>query len=437
MKIYRYDKLNTTELQQLCSRSFVLSQDVIDVVTEIENKVLQQSDEALRELTEKFDGPRLKTFKISEKELAQSEDEVADELKEAIKTAKQNIWKFHAQQLECRKVTKLETSKGIFCWQEFKPIEKVGLYIPGGSAPLFSTVLMLAIPAMIAGCKRIVICTPPDREGRVAPEIIWTAKYLGITEIYKLGGAQAVFALSYGTKQIPKVDKIFGPGNQYVTAAKLKAVTKVAIDMPAGPSEALIIADKNANAKFIAADLLAQAEHDINAQVVLLCDDNEKLNKIIEETKRQLKTLPKASIANGALKNSFALLVPDIATAIQFSNLYAPEHLLLAISDYQQLLPQVQNAGSVFCGPYASVAFGDYASGTNHVLPTSGFAKSYSGLSVNNYGKWVTFQSVTKEGVEDLGHIVEVMAAHEQLFAHKAAVSVRRSKKIEDWSKRA
>ena len=425
MKVYKYDSLNAEELQQLCERSNVLSQNVTNAVVKIENSILQQGDDALRKITAEFDGPELENFKVAEEEFTQSESKVTEKLKDAIKTAKQNIWKFHAQQIESRKTEKVETSKGVFCWQEFRPIETVGLYVPGGSAPLFSTVLMLAIPALIAGCKRIVMCTPPNGSGHVAPEILWVAKYLGISEIYKLGGAQAIFAMSYGTVQIPKVDKIFGPGNQYVTAAKLRVATKVAIDMPAGPSEALIIADKNVNSKYVAADLLAQAEHGINSQVVLLSDNGSKLNEIISETEEQLSALPRNDIAKRSLKNSFAILVSDLTTAVDFSNLYAPEHLLLAVDDFERILPQIQNAGSVFCGPYASVSFGDYASGTNHTLPTSGFAKSYSGLSICDFGKWVTFQSMTREGVENLGETVEIMAAHEQLFAHKNAVSIR------------
>ncbi len=425
MKLYTYNNLTNKQIELLCSREYLLSEATINAVNEIAEQVRQSGDEALQQLTKQFDGVALDNFKVSAQEIDESENLISNELKQAIKIAKDNIWKLHENQTKSIVEDKIETTPGVFCWRTFTAIEKVGLYIPGGTAPLFSTVLMLAIPAQIAGCKKIVLCTPADKTRKVAPAILWAAKLLGLNEIYKVGGAQAIFALAYGTKQISKVDKIFGPGNQYVTAAKMKASSIVAIDMPAGPSEVLIIADKTSNIKFVAADLLSQAEHGADSQVVLLCTDKKKTDEILIETTKQLQKLQRKNIASKALDNSFAVVVPNLDTAFEFSNSYAPEHLILAFDGFGKYLAKIQNAGSVFCGKYSSESFGDYASGTNHTLPTSGFAKSYSGVSVTSFGKWITFQEVTQEGLDNIGEDVAIMAENEKLFAHKNAVNIR------------
>ena len=426
MKIYKYKDLSKERIDILCSRQGTISKNIIDIVDNISKDIIKDGDNAIRELTQKFDGILLERFAVNDDEIEKSANLVPDEVKSAIIRAKDNIFKFHEQQVEAAP-KKIETSKGIFCWRKFKAIENVGLYIPGGTAPLFSTVLMLIIPAILAGSKRIVICTPPNNEGKIAPEILWTANMLGVTEIYKVGGAQAIFAMSYGTKQISKVDKIFGPGNAFVTAAKMKISSRTAIDMPAGPSEVLVIADKNSNAAFVASDILSQAEHGTDSQAVLLCDCSNKIDEIIAETDNQLEQLPRKDIAKQALSISYAVKIDNMKEAFEYSNIYAPEHLILSLDDFEQYIDIIENAGSVFCGKYSSESFGDYASGTNHTLPTSGFAKSYSGVSVSAFGKWITFQEVTKQGLNDLGETVEIMADREGLFAHKNAVTIRKN----------
>ncbi|MGL4391834.1 MAG: histidinol dehydrogenase [Fusobacteriaceae bacterium] len=431
MQIYKYEKLlkDKSQLEKLCSRSAVLSEEILSAVNSVEAKILSDGDKALKEFTKKFDGADLENFLVSEKEFDVAEKLVDEKLKSAIKIAKENIEKFHRAQLQNFYEKKVETSTGVFCWKKFTPIEKVGLYIPSGSAPLFSTVLMLVIPAKISGSKEIYICTPPNKNGEVAPEILWTAKLLGVTKIFKVGGAQAIFALAHGTASIPKVDKIFGPGNSYVMAAKMKVSQKVAIDMPAGPSEVLIIADKNSDAKFVASDVLSQAEHGPDSQSVVVSDDRKKLDEILQEINIQLENLPRKNIAAQSIKNSFMIFTPNINSSFEFSNLYAPEHLILSLDEFQKYLELVKNAGSVFCGKYSSESFGDYASGTNHTLPTSGFAKSFSGISVESFGKWITFQEITKTGFENLSSTVEIMAEKEELFGHKNAVTLRRGEK--------
>ncbi|MHA1538960.1 MAG: histidinol dehydrogenase [Alphaproteobacteria bacterium] len=427
MKIYTYQNLTNTEKEALCTRGDTLSEKVVQIAHDIGKQVKKDGDAALFTLTEKLDKAQLQTLRVSEDEINAADTKVSSALKEAIKTAHDNIKKVHTAQFSGDKTEdKIESTTGVFCWKKFQAIDTVGLYIPGGTAPLFSTILMLGVPALIAGCKRIILCSPPNSAGEIAPEMLWTASMLGITEIYKLGGAQAIFALANGTESIPKVDKIFGPGNAFVTAAKMEVSAHTAIDMPAGPSEVLVIADSTSNPAFVAADLLSQAEHGTDSQVVLLCTDSTKRDKILAETEKQLAELPRKEIAAEALKKSFAIDVPDLAAAFAFSNEYAPEHLILSFDSFADYLGDIENAGSVFCGKYTPESFGDYASGTNHTLPTSGFAKSFSGVSVESFGKYITFQEATEKGLQNLGGKVELMAEHEELFAHKNAVTIRK-----------
>ena len=386
--------------------------------------VRQRGDDAVREYEEKFDHVRLQTLKVSEEEIEQAESMVSADLTAAIRLAHYNIKKFHeAQRFSGEKI---ETGPGIVCWQKSVAIEKVGLYIPGGTAPLFSTVLMLATPAKIAGCKDIVLCTPPDAQGHVNPAILVAAKTAGVNRIFKAGGVQAIGAMAYGTETVPKVYKIFGPGNQYVMAAKQQvSLHEVAIDMPAGPSEVCVIADEKANAVFVAADLLSQAEHGTDSQVLLITTSESILEAVQTEVERQLERLPRKEIAAKTLENSQLVLVKDEQEAIDLSNCYAPEHLILQTEDYADLAERVVNAGSVFLGKYACESAGDYASGTNHTLPTHGYATAYSGVNLDSYCRKVTFQHLTEEGVRHIGHAVELMAEAEQLDAHKNAMTVR------------
>jgi histidinol dehydrogenase len=378
----------------------------------------------VREYEEKFDHVRLQSLKVSEEEIEQAESMVSADLTAAIRLAHYNIKKFHeAQRFSGEKI---ETGPGIVCWQKSVAIEKVGLYIPGGTAPLFSTVLMLATPAKIAGCKDIVLCTPPDAQGHVNPAILVAAKTAGVNRIFKAGGVQAIGAMAYGTETVPKVYKIFGPGNQYVMAAKQQvSLHEVAIDMPAGPSEVCVIADEKANAVFVAADLLSQAEHGTDSQVLLITTSESMLEAVQTEVERQLERLPRKEIAAKTLENSQLVLVKDEQEAIDLSNCYAPEHLILQTEDYADLAERVVNAGSVFLGKYACESAGDYASGTNHTLPTHGYATAYSGVNLDSYCRKVTFQHLTEEGVRHIGHAVELMAEAEQLDAHKNAMTVR------------
>ena len=425
---------NQEELENICKRTsvdYLEKSRTMKIVTEIEKNILAKGDEYISELTKKFDGADISKFRVTEKEFIIAENETDEDFKQAIDKAYKNIYIFHQSQKQPPQSplsggsNKINTSKGITCWQEFRAIEKIGLYIPAGTAPLFSSVLMLAIPALIAGCEKKIICTPPNSDGSISPEILYVAKKCGITEVYKIGGAQAIFAMAYGTAQVPKVDKIFGPGNSFVTAAKMKISSFTAIDMPAGPSEVLVIADENANEKFVAADLLSQAEHGIDSQSVLVCSSVEKAKKSIEETLLQLKNLSRKDIARESLKNSFCIICENSDEMIQVSNIYAPEHLILQMNDWEKILPKIMNAGSVFCGEYSCESLGDYATGTNHTLPTSGFAKNYSGVSVASFGKMITFQEVTKEGINDLAETVVIMANREGLDGHAKAVEVR------------
>ena len=381
-------------------------------------------DKAVIEYEEQFDHVKLESLTVTPEELKEAEAQVPIELKVAILLAQRNIYTFHKKQkFEGKKV---ETMEGVTCWQKAVGIEKVGLYIPGGTAPLFSTVLMLAVPAKIAGCKEIVLCTPPDKEGKIHPAILYAAQVAGVSKIFKAGGVQAIGAMAYGTESVPKVYKIFGPGNQYVMAAKQQvSLHDVAIDMPAGPSEVEVIADETANPAFVAADLLSQAEHGVDSQVVLVTTSEKLLEEVEYEVQHQLSRLPRWEIAEKSLENSKLILVKDMDEAIELTNEYAPEHLIIETKDYMELAEKVVNAGSVFLGAYTPESAGDYASGTNHTLPTNGYAKAYSGVSLDSFIRKITFQEINREGIQNIGPAIEVMAANEHLDAHKNAVSVR------------
>ena len=381
-------------------------------------------DKAVIEYEEQFDHVKLESLVVTEAEMKEAEEKVPIELKVAILLAQRNIYTFHKKQkFEGKKV---ETMEGVTCWQKAVGIEKVGLYIPGGTAPLFSTVLMLAVPAKIAGCKEIVLCTPPNKEGKIHPAILYAAQVAGVSKIFKAGGVQAIGAMAYGTESVPKVYKIFGPGNQYVMAAKQQvSLHDVAIDMPAGPSEVEVIADETANLAFVAADLLSQAEHGVDSQVVLVTTSEKLLEDVEYEVQHQLSRLPRWEIAEKSLANSKLILVKDMDEAIELTNEYAPEHLIIETKDYMELAEKVVNAGSVFLGAYTPESAGDYASGTNHTLPTNGYAKAYSGVSLDSFIRKITFQEINREGIQNIGPAIEVMAANEHLDAHKNAVSVR------------
>lgn len=408
----------------LCERPSFEQNQLEQVVQEVIENVRQNGDKALSDYSLKFDGIELNQFLVSENEIELAVKNVNADLKNAIQLAKSNIEKFHLSQVEESKV--IETSKGVSCWRKSVGIEKVGLYIPGGTAPLFSTILMLGIPAKIAGCKEIVLCTPPKKDGSINPAILYTAQLVGITKIYKVGGAQAIAAMAFGTTQIPQVYKLFGPGNQYVTKAKeLIQREGIAIDMPAGPSEVLVIADESCNPAFVAADLLSQAEHGADSQVILLSDSSEVINQTNVELEKQLNELPRKSIAVKALENSRAVQLNSIEECLAFSNIYAPEHLIIASEVAENYVDKIVNAGSVFLGNYSCESAGDYASGTNHTLPTNGYARNYSGVSVDSFVRKITFQKLTKEGIAGIGPAIELMAEAEELFAHKNAVTLR------------
>ncbi len=398
--------------------------DIEDIVAQVFTEVELGGDDSILKYTLKFDKVSLDEFLVSPLEIEEAKIEVSDELKEAIGLAKRNIASFHkAQQTTSVQV---ETMDGVHCWQEKRPIQKVGLYIPGGTAPLFSTILMLAIPANIAGCKEIVLCTPPNSKGKIDPAILYTANLCGVTKIFKVGGIQAIAGMTFGTESIPKVFKIFGPGNQYVTVAK-QIATKygVAIDMPAGPSELLVVADNTANASFVASDLLSQAEHGVDSQVLLVTTSRELLEGVEVEIERQLDDLPRKDIASKAIDNSRLIYVDDDTTALDLINEYGPEHYIVCVENEDFYIKNTINAGSVFVGNYTPESAGDYASGTNHTLPTNGYAKQYSGVNLDSFLKSMTFQKITAKGIQSLGRTIEVMAEAEGLFAHKNAVSLR------------
>ena len=422
MKVYKYPA--TSDWSNLLKRPIMEAVELEGRVLAILKEVQERGDAALIDFALKFDGAAPESLLATDAEIAEAKGLVSEELKAAINVAKSNIEKFHTAQKEAE--IRVETMPGVNCWRKSLPIEKVGLYIPGGTAPLFSTILMLGIPATIAGCKQLVLCTPPNKEGKIHPAILYTANLLGIKTIVKAGGAQGIAAMAFGTASVPKIYKIFGPGNQYVTTAK-QLVTKygVAIDMPAGPSEVAVIADKHANAAFVAADLLSQAEHGADSQVVLVSDSEDLINRVQTEVTAQLAKLSRKEFAAKALDNSKAFLVKDLDEAMEMINLYAPEHLILQVEDLDALVAKVVNAGSVFIGPYTPESAGDYASGTNHTLPTNGYATAYAGVSLDSFIRKVTFQKITKEGLQAIGPVIETMAAAEMLDAHKNAVTVR------------
>lgn len=408
----------------LLERPVMDTESLFDLVQEIIARVKKDGDEAVLQYEKQFDKVELASLAVTDEEFDEAERLVDDELKAAIRLAAENISTFHAsQRFEGRKV---ETRPGVVCWQKAVPIEKVGLYIPGGTAPLFSTVLMLAVPARIAGCREIVLCTPPGRDGKVHPAVLFAAKVAGVRQVFKAGGVQAIAAMAYGTQSIPKVYKIFGPGNQYVTAAKqLVGLRDVAIDMPAGPSEVEVLADETASPVFVAADLLSQAEHGVDSQAVLITTSKRLQQAVREEVERQLEALPRKDIAARSLANSKLIVVRDMEEAIEMTNAYAPEHLIVETADYLAVAERVVHAGSVFLGSLTPESVGDYASGTNHTLPTNGYAKAYSGVCLDSFIRKMTFQEISPEGIRQIGPAIEVMAANESLDGHKNAVTVR------------
>lgn len=416
--------ISPTNWEPLCNRPSLELEFLESAVKNIITRVKLSGDEALKELTFQFDGIKLDKIAVSESEIDSAQQLVSEELKDAIRIASKSITTFHAAQR--RSVEYIETLPGVTCWRKALPIEQVGIYVPGGSAPLFSTLLMLGIPATLAGCKEIVLCSPPGKDGKLDPSILFAAKEIGITKIFKVGGAQAIAAMAYGTSTIPRVSKIFGPGNQYVTKAKqMVSMDGIAIDMPAGPSEVLVIADDNASPAFVAADLLSQAEHGADSQVVLVTTSATLQKDVEQELNSQLDNLPRKEIAKLALQNSLSIQFANQNDLVDFVNSYAPEHLIINTENCEELANRVTNAGSVFLGPYSPESVGDYASGTNHTLPTNGYAKAYSGVSLESFLKYITFQQLTPKGLQAIGPIVETMAAAEDLMGHKNAVSIR------------
>lgn len=420
-KIFNPEK---EQWEEILKRPVQNTEDIEKIVQQVFEEVKDKGDEAVKRYTQLFDGVSLKADRISEQEIQSGISKIPSELKDAIKLAKKNIESFHSAQ-KSEKIT-METMPGVNCWQEKRPIQKVGLYIPGGTAPLFSTVLMLAIPAKIAGCEELILCTPPNKKGKIHPAILYAADLCGVTKIFKVGGIQAIAGMTFGTKTIPKVHKIFGPGNQYVTVAKQYATKyNVAIDMPAGPSELMVVADDSANAAFVASDLLSQAEHGMDSQVILISTSKKILEEVEQEIEQQLKQLPRKEIATAAIENSKLIYLENDKDVLEIINEYAPEHLIICTENEDFYVNGVINAGSVFIGNYTPESAGDYASGTNHTLPTNGYAKQYSGVNLNSFLKSITFQKITKEGMKNIGNAIETMAEAEGLQAHKNAVSLR------------
>lgn len=422
MNIIKYPA--RSDWKSILSRPTLNTATLRDTVLQVLGAIREKGDKAVIEYEEKFDKVKLSSLEVTEEEFTEAELLTDSKLKEAIGNALENIRTFHAsQKFEGKKIT---TTNGVTCWQKAVAIEKVGLYIPGGTAPLFSTVLMLAAPAKIAGCKEIVLCSPPNKEGKINPAILYAAKAAGVSRIFKAGGVQAIGAMAYGTESIPKVYKIFGPGNQYVMAAKQEvSLHDVAIDMPAGPSEVAVLADETANPAYVASDLLSQAEHGVDSQAILITTSEDMIDKVKNEVEKQLAVLPRKEITEKSLSHSKLILVNSIDEAIEMSNEYAPEHLIIETKDYMQVAERIVNAGSVFLGPYTPESAGDYASGTNHTLPTNGYAKAYSGVNLDSFMRKITFQEITREGIMNIGPTIETMAANEFLDAHKNAVSVR------------
>ena len=425
MKRYLFNQLSGPELERLCQRNTDTDQKITERVETIIADVRKDGDAALRRFTRQFDGVETEKLYLDRAELEELAATVGQTERKALETAFRNIQKFHEAQLTAE--DRIETTPGVTCWREARAIEKVGFYIPGGTAVLPSTFLMLGIPAKIAGCGEVVVCTPPRPDGRVSPFVAWCAVRLDIGRVYLAGGAQAVAAMAFGTETVPRVDKIFGPGNQYVTRAKslVFSTSGTAIDMPAGPSEVLVIADDTASPAYVAADMLAQAEHGADSQSILVSDSEAVIRGTLEELEKRLEVLPRAALARKSLENSYVMKVDTLEEAMAFSNLYAPEHLILQTDRWPELTPAIRNAGSVFLGHLTPESAGDYASGTNHTLPTSGFARSYSGVSVDSFVKKITFQTLSREGIRNLGPTVEVLAELEGLDAHRNAVSIR------------
>jgi len=414
-----------SQWKSLCQRPQMELEFLESAVGNVLNRVRKSGDAALKELTLQFDKVNLDSIQVTQNEIDEAVKNLPSSLKAAILSATKNIETFHASQK--REVTLVETMPGVTCWRKGTPIQKVGIYIPGGSAPLFSTVLMLGVPARLAGCEEVVLCSPPDKNGKINPAILFAAYHTGVKKIFKVGGAQAIAAMAYGTETVPSVSKIFGPGNQYVTKAKqLISQEGIAIDMPAGPSEVLVIADEFANPSYLAADLLSQAEHGADSQVVLVTTQSELIAGVLKEIELQVERLPRKEIARQALANSLSVIFNSKDELIDFVNEFAPEHLIINTIDSDQLVDRIVNAGSIFLGPYTPEAAGDYASGTNHTLPTNGFAKAFGGVSLESFMKYITIQKITKAGLDLLGPIVEEMAEAEQLSGHAEAVRVRR-----------
>ena len=422
MTIYQYPQ--RSEWADIIKRPTFDNSQLRDLVTNLLDDIRREGDSMIRQLEARFDHCELSDIRVSDDEFTEASENISADLAYAIRQAAHNISRFHESQ-RCLSY-KVETQPGVKCWQKAIPIDRVGLYVPGGTAPLFSTVLMLGIPAKIAGCSKIVLCTPPNAEGKVNPAILYAAQVAGITEVYKCGGVQAIGAMAYGTETVPKVYKIFGPGNQFVQMAKqLVSLRDVAIDMPAGPSEVAVIADAKANLEYVASDFLSQAEHGADSQSVLFTDSEDVVRRFEDVMNRQLEKLSRQALTRHSLEHSKVILLHDQNEIMELVNEYAPEHLIINTTNYEELADQVRNAGSVFLGPYSPESAGDYASGTNHTLPTNGYAKAYNGVNLDSYMRKVTFQHLTREGLSGLGPIIEVMAANEQLDAHKNAVTIR------------
>jgi histidinol dehydrogenase len=422
MQIIKYPARETWN--SLLTRPVFDSSNLFASVSQVLEDVRANGDKAVKKYTQQFDGVDMDAIEVTKTEIESAEKSVAPLLKQAIEMAKRNIWKFHSEQQP--ELKEIQTSPGVYCWQKAIAIEKVGLYIPGGTAPLFSTVLMLAIPAQIAECKEIILCSPPDKSGNIHPAVLYAAKVAGVHRIFKIGVTQAIAAMAYGTETVPKVYKIFGPGNQYVTAAKqLVSLKDVAIDMPAGPSEVEVLADETANPAFVASDLLSQAEHGVDSQSILITTSEELIEKVLEEINIQLAELPRKEFAKKALEHSKIILVKTLEEAVEMTNEYAPEHLIIATRYYKGVAENIVNAGSVFLGNYTPESAGDYASGTNHTLPTNGYAKAYSGVNLDSFLRKVTFQEITKEGLTNLSNAIILMAENEELQAHSNAVKIR------------
>jgi histidinol dehydrogenase len=433
MQVIKYP--SRAEWTTLLARPAFDSTTLFDTVQKVLDDVRAHGDKAVKDYTIQFDKVKLDTIEVTKDEIAEAEKLVSQDLKQAIEMARRNIWKFHSEQQH--DLPEIQTSPGVYCWQKAIAIQKVGLYVPGGTAPLFSTVLMLGIPAQIAECNEVVLCTPPNKEGKIHPAVLYAAKVAGIHRIFKIGGTQAIAAMAYGTETVPKVYKIFGPGNQYVTAAKqLVSLKDVAIDMPAGPSEVEVIIDETANPAFVAADLLSQAEHGVDSQSILITVSEKQVEPVLEQLELQLEKLPRKEFAKKALENSKIIVLKTLEEAVEMTNEYAPEHLIISTRYYMGVAANIINAGSVFLGNYTPESAGDYASGTNHTLPTNGYAKAYNGVNLDSYVRKVTFQQITREGLTNLSNAIILMAENEDLMAHSNAVKVRLDEEKEEVEER-